>query len=82
MGVLLKPTLEYGTRKANLSPERRELLDYEEEEIASDPEQFRTGGVEDIRFRRFDFGFIAFQLTSRGEADLIEFRFLDDPSNL
>lgn len=79
MGVLLTRTLEYRTRKASLSPERREFLDYEEEEIAADPEKFRTGGVEDVRFHRFDFGFIAFQVMNPDEAELIEFRFLDDP---
>jgi len=78
VGILLKRTPEYEARRASLSPERRESLEFEEEEIAADPDQFRAE-IEGIRYHRFDYGFIAFRRTGPNEGELIEFRLLDEP---
>lgn len=59
-------------------PERRESLEYEEEEIASHPDQFFRLELNGVRYHRFDFGFIAYVRTSRDRARLIQFRFLDE----
>jgi hypothetical protein len=83
VGILLSPRRAYDVRKERLAPERREFLTFEEEEIASNPEQYRIGGFDEVRYRKFEFegvaGFIAFRVTGQYDGELIEFRFLDDP---
>lgn len=79
MGILLDPTEEYAARKDKLSPERRESLEYEEHEIAGDPDQYFRLELDGVRYHRFDFGFIAYRRTGRNNGQLIRFAFLDDP---
>lgn len=79
MPILLTEGRRYTRQKAELSDERRKLLELAEQEIAADPDHpLDIQPFEGYFVHRSDFLTVTFQRTGKYEGKLVAFRFLGD----